>query len=88
MAQRHAQTDRGSVLPISLAPRGLSRVAAAEYVGISPSKFDQMVTDGRMPGPKRIDGRVVWDVRQLNTAFDQLPTEDVSNPWENGSVKW
>lgn len=88
MALRQPGTDRGSALPLSLAPRGLSRVAAAEYIGVSPSKFDQMVTDGRMPGPKRIDGRVVWDVRQLDEAFDQLPTDDVSNPWENGSVNW
>jgi excisionase family DNA binding protein len=59
--------------------RGLSRVEAAEYVGISPSKFDQMTTDGRMPGPRRIDGRKVWDVRELDLCFDDLPRDD-SNP--------
>jgi len=65
--------------------RGLSRVQAAEYVGISPSKFDQLVADGRMPGPKHIDGRRVWDRRALDFAFDALPgdgaTED--NDWDD-----
>lgn len=44
--------------------RGLSRVEAAEYIGVGASKFDAMVTDGRMPKPKKIDGRRVWDVRK------------------------
>ena len=45
------------------------------FVGVSASKFDELVRDGRMPGPKRIDGRKVWDVRQLDLAFDDLPVE-------------
>jgi len=64
--------------------RGLSRVEAAEYVGVSPSKFDQMVADGRMPGARRIDGRKVWDVRELDLHFDSLPHDDsspTSNSW-------
>jgi len=32
--------------------RGLSRVESAIYVGVSPTLFDQMVKDGRMPAPK------------------------------------
>lgn len=55
--------------------RGLSRVQASAYVGVGVSKFDEMVADGRMPGPKRIDGRKVWDVRALDSAFDALPSE-------------
>jgi hypothetical protein len=46
------------------------------YVGISGAKFDQLVADGRMPGPRRIDGRKVWDLRALDIAFDALPCED------------
>ena len=55
--------------------RGLSRVQAAEYVGVSASKFDQLVRDRRMPAPKRIDGRRVWDVRALDVSFEALPSE-------------
>jgi excisionase family DNA binding protein len=56
--------------------RGLSRVEAAMYIGISPTKFDQLVADGRMPAARCIDGRKVWDVRALDIAFDALPCED------------
>jgi predicted DNA-binding transcriptional regulator AlpA len=55
--------------------RGLSRVESAIYVGVSPTLFDQMVKDGRMPTPKRINGRVVWDLRALDEAFEALPDE-------------
>jgi predicted DNA-binding transcriptional regulator AlpA len=61
-----------NVLPLSLAPRGLSREQAAAYVGISPSLFDTLIKDGRMPGPKRINSRVVWDRLKLDAAFDVL----------------
>ena len=56
--------------------RGLSRDEAAMYVGISPSKFDQLVGDGRIPGARRIDGRKVWDVRELDLHFEELPRDD------------
>ena len=68
-------------VPYPLAPRrGLSRVEAATYVGISPSKFDELVGDGRMPGPVKIDRRTVWDIRQLDLAFDTLSLENYSTP--------
>jgi excisionase family DNA binding protein len=66
--------------------RGLSHDEAAMYVGVSPGKFDDMISDGRMPAPRRIDGRKVWDVRELDLAFDALPRDDVvpaGNSWED-----
>lgn len=62
--------------------RGLSRERAAAYIGVSVTKFDAMVQDGRMPKPKRIDRRQVWDVRRLDSAFDALPDSDDVNPWD------
>ncbi len=56
--------------------RLLSRVEAAMYLGIGETKFDAMVLDGRMPKPRRIDGRRLWDIRHLDLAIDQLPMED------------
>ena len=56
--------------------RGLSRIEAAMYIGVSPSKFDQMVDDGRAPRPRLIDSRKVWDVIELDLTFDDLPRED------------
>jgi len=56
--------------------RGLSRVEAAMYLGVSASKFDELVRDGRMPAPKRIDGRKIWDIHSIDIAFDALPSEN------------
>jgi predicted DNA-binding transcriptional regulator AlpA len=64
--------------------RGLSRTEAALYLGISPSKFDELVADGRMPRPRLIDSRKVWDVYELDMAFDGLPRQDDS-PFIPGS---
>lgn len=69
-------------LPLSLAPRGLSRTQAAEYIGIGVTKFDELVGDGRMPRPKRIDGRTVWDRMQLDAAFMALPGDGDANEWD------
>jgi predicted DNA-binding transcriptional regulator AlpA len=68
--------ERGNVLPQSLAPRGLSRVQAAAYVGVSPGLFDALVDDGRMPKPARIKGRLVWDRIKLDLAFAALSDDD------------
>ena len=73
---------RHGALPPNLSPRGICREAAAEYVGISPNTFDEMVRDGRMPAPKRINARKVWDVRALDIAFTALPTDGEANPWD------
>jgi predicted DNA-binding transcriptional regulator AlpA len=63
---------RGCALPLSLPPRGLSRVQAAGYIGISPSLFDVAVADGRMPRPVCINSRRVWDRAKIDEAFDEL----------------
>jgi excisionase family DNA binding protein len=66
--------------PFAYAPRGMSRDEAARYVGVGVTKFDEMVADGRMPRPKRVDGRVIWDRIRLDAAFSDLPEEKRSNP--------
>lgn len=69
----------------TLPRRGLRRAEAALYVGVSPTKFDELVRDGRMPKPKHIDGCVVWDVRRLDLAFDALDGDgdDGPNEWDS-----
>ena len=83
-----SMTDKSlriSLLPPSLPPRGLSRLQAAEYIGVGATKFDEMVADGRMPRPKRIDSRTVWDRAQLDEAFTALDDENTADRggWEN-----
>lgn len=68
---------------ISYPPRGMSRELAARYIGVSPSLFDIMVRDGRMPPAKEINARRVWDRFAIDQCFEHLPGG--SNPdddWE------
>lgn len=65
---------------ILYAPRGLNRDEAARYIGVGNTKFDEMVADGRMPRPKRVDGRVIWDRLKLEAAFSDLPDDNRTNP--------
>lgn len=53
-------------------PRGLRREQAASYVGVSASKFWELVAEGRMPRPFNVDGCVLWDIHDLDAAFDAL----------------
>ena len=78
------QSHRRASEILSFAPRGLSRVQSAAYISVSPNKFDEMVRDGRMPPPKVIDRRKVWDRLELDERFEGLPIDgspDV-NPWD------
>ena len=61
-------------------PRGLRRNAAARYIGIGVTKFDELVRRGLLPKPLRIDGCVIWDVKALDTSFDEL--SEPNNPWD------
>lgn len=61
--------------PHAYPPRGMCREEAARYVGVGTTKFDEMVKDGRMPKPKRVDGRTVWDRIALDAHFTDLPDE-------------
>jgi hypothetical protein len=69
--------------------RGLSRIEAAMYVGVGATKFDELVATGRMPKPKCIDNRKVWDILALDQAFDLLPDDDngqFDRTWEDVSA--
>lgn len=68
---------------VALPPRALRREDAAAYVAMSGTKFDQLVSDGRMPKPFRVDGCVLWDVRKLDLAYEVMAGDDGGgNPWE------
>jgi hypothetical protein len=62
---------------IAYPPRGLSRDEAARYVGVGPTLFDEMVADGRMPRPKRVNSRAIWDRVALDIAFTALPDKNI-----------
>lgn len=75
--QSIARNTKAAMGPI----RGLSRSQAAAYIGISASSFDDLVKSGLFPKPVRIKSRTIWDIRQLDEAFDDLGDLD-SNPWD------
>ena len=71
---------------MSYPPLGLGRDDAANYVGVGTTKFDQMVKDGRMPQPREIDSRILWDRTEVEVAFRDLPhraSNEDENPWRN-----
>lgn len=80
MVAANRTTTRSLSLIRPVPRRGLSRDEAAMYVGISAAKFDELVGDGRMPTPVKIDTRKVWDIRSLDLAFDALSTENRAQP--------
>ena len=52
-------------------------------------KFDQAVADGRMPQPRTLDGCVLWDVREIDERFDDLPRRaQAGAPVAPGDVDW
>jgi hypothetical protein len=56
--------------------RGLSRLEAAAYIGISPSKFDELRKTNRIPPPKVLDGRLIFTTERLDEFLDALPDEN------------
>jgi hypothetical protein len=69
---------------LNTAPRGLRRVDAARYLGISPSHFDKQRDLGAIPSPKLLFGVMLWDRHDLDALFsaanDNQPDE--LNEWD------
>jgi hypothetical protein len=63
--------------------RGLSRIEAAVYFGVSPTKFDDLRKRGQVSPPRLVDGRKVWDILDLDRDFEALPCEgNVEEDWD------
>jgi len=75
-------SPKHSALPFGVAPRGLSRAAAAEWINVGTTTFDEMVRDGRMPAPRLANSKMVWDRYEVDDAFDALPRRVATNPWD------
>jgi predicted DNA-binding transcriptional regulator AlpA len=57
---------------LSLPRFALRRDEAAASLGISTTKFDEWVADGRMPKGRKIDGVVLWDTNEIREAWERL----------------
>lgn len=74
---------RAKVHALSTHPRGMRLPVAAEYIGVSRSKFLQLVTDGLMPKPFKIGGVTLWDLRKIDPAFDELSNREEESVWDH-----
>lgn len=59
-----------------MTPRGLNRSESAEYIGVGTTLWDELVADGKMPKPKQIKARRVWDRFEIDVAFTELHTTE------------
>ncbi len=55
--------------------RGFSETEAAVYLSLSPSFFRQLVIANKMPRPRLIGTRRVYDIEELDAAFKAMPRE-------------
>lgn len=74
-------TRRAAPANLPFEPRGLSREEAAAYVGVGTTHFDKMVSEGRMPKPFRLDGRVIFDRKALDRRLDALSDQQADDPY-------
>lgn len=77
-----AEPARKLDLRDAVACRGLRRDVAARYLGVSPTKFDQLVLKGEAPQPKLLGGVKVWDRLALDAVFGDGPPPEERNPWD------
>jgi predicted DNA-binding transcriptional regulator AlpA len=61
---------------IAYPPRGLRRRRAAAYLDMSERTFTTLVTEGKLPKPKRLRGMQIWDREELDAAFDELSQDE------------
>ncbi|TGD95856.1 XRE family transcriptional regulator [Methylobacterium nonmethylotrophicum] len=62
--------------------RAMRAERAAAYFDVSESTFLSWVKQGIMPEPTRINGCVLWCIRQLDAAFDRLcSNREAENEW-------
>jgi hypothetical protein len=77
-------TKRSDIMPFLPVVFGLGETEAAAAIGVSASKFRTLVKDKRMPSPRRLDSRNIWDVDELRAAFKALPHDgekEISDSW-------
>jgi predicted DNA-binding transcriptional regulator AlpA len=73
-----------TLLDAKTIPTGLRRNAAASHCGISPSFFDQLVSERVLPQPRRLGVKVrVWVRQELDDALLSLPVEQGDEAFNN-----
>jgi hypothetical protein len=74
--------------PRGIVPRGLRRVDAARYLGVSPSLFDRKRKAGEVPSPKIVLGVTVWDRADLDRLFGDVDNDNHQDEWLGEPNPW
>jgi hypothetical protein len=64
---------RQSILPTIPLVFGLPEAEAAVSIGVSSTKFRELVAAGTMPAARVVGGKLVYDIDELRLAFKSLP---------------
>jgi hypothetical protein len=68
--------SKSPTLPQGLRPATLPDAESAAYIGVSLNKFRKMREHGLMPKPRKVDGRNLNIVAELDKAIVALPVND------------
>jgi prophage regulatory protein len=73
---------------IALEPVFLDKRAAAAFIALSESTFEQLVREGSAPKPRALSARRVgWLVRELRAWADARPVSEMLPPSNTGASK-
>lgn len=83
MARAASQTAATVIRPQP--QQALSSAEAAYFVGLGETFFRSLVAQGKMPRPRVIGSRKLWDVDELAASFKALPKdgESQSGSWDD-----
>ena len=73
-----APADPPNAVQYGYPPRGLDHEAAARYVGISQTAFDDLLRLRKLPGPRQVGPALIWDREELDAAFALFPAASQS----------
>jgi prophage regulatory protein len=73
---------------ISVEPAYLDKSAAAAFMSLSESTFEQLVRNGVAPKPRALSGRRVgWLLRELRAWAETMPVSEMLPPANTGTRK-
>jgi predicted DNA-binding transcriptional regulator AlpA len=73
-------------LPPGIVPYAVSRETAAELLGISAGTFDKLVKAGKLPEPREVESRILWDSAEIRAAWRAMPRrgqQPPGNEWDS-----
>jgi predicted DNA-binding transcriptional regulator AlpA len=73
-------------LPPGVIPLAVSRETAAQLLGISAGTFDKLVKTGKLPEPREVESRILWDSKEIEAAWRAMPRRGqpaTVNEWDS-----